>query len=114
MPRGDGTGPMGMGPMTGRRMGYCAGYAVPGFANPGVAGAGLGMAWGRGGGIGLGLARRRGRAGAFGAYPGFVPAAPMAAQADEATVLKDQLSFLQQQVEAVTKRLAELESEEQE
>lgn len=26
MPRGDGTGPMGMGPMTGRGAGTCAGY----------------------------------------------------------------------------------------
>ena len=35
MPGGDGTGPGGMGPMTGRAAGYCAGYAVPGFMNPG-------------------------------------------------------------------------------
>lgn len=34
MPRGDGTGPLGFGPMTGRGAGYCAGYRVPGFANP--------------------------------------------------------------------------------
>ena len=34
MPRGDRTGPMGMGPMTGRAAGYCAGYGVPGYANP--------------------------------------------------------------------------------
>jgi len=34
MPRGDGTGPAGMGPMTGRAAGYCAGYPVPGFMNP--------------------------------------------------------------------------------
>ncbi|MGI6097596.1 MAG: DUF5320 domain-containing protein, partial [Dethiobacteria bacterium] len=27
MPRGDGSGPAGMGPMTGRAAGYCAGYA---------------------------------------------------------------------------------------
>jgi hypothetical protein len=33
MPRGDGTGPMGFGPMTGRAAGYCAGYGVPGFMN---------------------------------------------------------------------------------
>jgi len=33
MPGGDGTGPMGMGPMTGRAAGYCAGYPVPGFMN---------------------------------------------------------------------------------
>jgi len=34
MPLGDGTGPAGMGPMTGRGTGYCAGYGVPGYANP--------------------------------------------------------------------------------
>jgi len=41
MPRGDGTGPGGMGPMTGRAAGYCAGYSMPGFMNP-VAGGGFG------------------------------------------------------------------------
>jgi len=44
MPFGDGTGPRGLGPMTGRAAGYCAGYGVPGFMNP-VPGGGL---WGRG------------------------------------------------------------------
>lgn len=34
MPRGDGAGPGGMGPMTGRGAGYCAGYSVPGYMNP--------------------------------------------------------------------------------
>jgi len=34
MPGGDGTGPAGLGPMTGRAAGYCAGYPVPGFMNP--------------------------------------------------------------------------------
>ncbi len=34
MPRGDGTGPAGMGPMTGRGAGYCAGYDAPGYMNP--------------------------------------------------------------------------------
>ncbi|MFH1391971.1 MAG: DUF5320 domain-containing protein [Candidatus Diapherotrites archaeon] len=33
MPRGDGTGPSGMGQMTGRGMGLCAGYSVPGYMN---------------------------------------------------------------------------------
>ena len=41
MPRGDGTGPQGMGPMTGRAAGYCAGYNAPGYANP-IAGRGFG------------------------------------------------------------------------
>jgi len=34
MPRGDGTGPMGMGQMTGRGAGFCTGYDVGGYANP--------------------------------------------------------------------------------
>jgi len=46
MPGGDGTGPAGMGPMTGRAAGYCAGYGVPGFMNP-IPGGGYG-GWGRG------------------------------------------------------------------
>ena len=34
MPFGDGTGPAGMGLMTGRAAGFCAGYPVPGYMNP--------------------------------------------------------------------------------
>ena len=34
MPAGDGTGPLGWGPMTGRAAGYCAGFPVPGYMNP--------------------------------------------------------------------------------
>ena len=34
MPFGDGTGPMGRGPMTGRGAGFCAGFGSPGFTNP--------------------------------------------------------------------------------
>jgi hypothetical protein len=34
MPLGDRTGPLGMGPMTGRAAGYCAGFSVPGYMNP--------------------------------------------------------------------------------
>ena len=48
MPGGDGTGPGGMGPMTGRAAGYCAGYPMPGFMNP-IAGRGF---WGGGRGRG--------------------------------------------------------------
>ncbi len=59
MPRGDGTGPMGMGPMTGRGAGYCAGYAAPGYANP--VGFGRRLAGGRGLGFGLGRGLGRGR-----------------------------------------------------
>ena len=48
MPGGDRTGPAGLGPMTGRSAGYCAGNQVPGSASaPGGRGRGAG---GRGGG----------------------------------------------------------------
>ena len=33
MPRGDRTGPAGLGSMTGRAAGFCAGYSVPGYLN---------------------------------------------------------------------------------
>jgi hypothetical protein len=45
MPMGDRTGPMGLGPLTGRGAGFCAGFKVPGFANPTV---GRGLGFGRG------------------------------------------------------------------
>ncbi|MFW6279417.1 MAG: DUF5320 domain-containing protein [Planctomycetota bacterium] len=56
MPGGDGTGPAGMGPMTGRAAGYCAGYGVPGYMNP-IPGGGY---WGAGRGFGGGRGRRGG------------------------------------------------------
>ncbi len=34
MPKGDRTGPIGGGPMTGRGAGFCAGTGVPGYENP--------------------------------------------------------------------------------
>jgi len=34
MPFGNGTGPAGLGPMTGRAVGFCAGFPVPGYMNP--------------------------------------------------------------------------------
>jgi len=69
MPRGDGTGPAGIGPMTGRAAGYCAGYPVPGYMNPAPR-AGLGF-----GGTYFGAASAYGPVG-FGAYPRYGYAAP--------------------------------------
>jgi uncharacterized protein YceH (UPF0502 family) len=50
MPRGDGTGPAGMGPMTGRQAGFCAGYDAPGSVR---------LPYGRGMGFGRGRGFRR-------------------------------------------------------
>ena len=52
MPRGDRTGPTGNGPLTGRGMGYCKGYDVPGYMNQG-----LNQGFGRGRGFGRGMGR---------------------------------------------------------
>ena len=41
MPFGNGTGPAGLGPMTGRGAGFCAGYPVPGYINPAMGRAGF-------------------------------------------------------------------------
>ena len=50
MPGGDRSGPRRLGPMTGRSLGYCAGYDAQGFAR----GSGMGRGWGRGRGFGYG------------------------------------------------------------
>lgn len=83
MPLGNGTGPLGFGPMTGRAGGYCAGYPVPGYLNPisgrGRSGVGRGyFSWGGGRGrffgrgFGFGRGRGRGRGwGRFGFRPGW-------------------------------------------
>ena len=73
MPRGDRTGPWGLGPMTGRAAGYCAGYPVPGFMNP-TQGYGRGFGFGRGGGRGFGRGRGRGFGMGFGrGWRGYPP-----------------------------------------
>lgn len=55
MPHGDGTGPFGQGPMTGRAVGLCAGYEAAGYMNPmPLRGWGMGRGWGRGRGRGRG------------------------------------------------------------
>jgi len=126
MPGGDGTGPGGMGPMTGRAAGFCAGYPVPGYADP-VGGRGMGMGWGRGRGFGRG--HGWGRAGysfpAYGAavnpyaYGGAVnpyayggaPFAPAVTAQQELDGLKGQAEYLEDSLDGIKKRIEELESQ---
>jgi hypothetical protein len=114
MPRGDGTGPAGWGPMTGRSAGYCAGYGVPGYTNPGV---GFGGGWGRG--RGFGFRRRTWRQAPYGPPPGWVGPAygpapgwdsPMAAD-DEVSMLKQQADYLERSLDQIRKRMDELDSQ---
>lgn len=109
MPRGDRTGPLGMGPMTGRGAGFCAGYSVPGYMNPWVVhGRGFGMGFGRGRGF-----RRAYRHAGFPAWVpyGFPvyggPYAP-APEIDEKAVLSKQAEYLENQLQQVKNRLQEL------
>ena len=130
MPRGDGTGPAGMGSMTGRAAGYCAGNSVPGFANPTGGrffGAGRSFAGGRGGrgrgyrnwyhATGLpGWQRYNMGMPAWGGVyaPPVNPYAnpytdPAATPDEEKEMLIDQAEFLKQQIDDIQTRLDELE-----
>jgi len=116
MPAGDGTGPRGMGPMTGRGAGYCAGYDAPGYANP-MPGRGFGMGWGRGRGWGGGRGRGRGRFGyapAWGAPPAaaYSPYGAPPTPEQETGFLKSQAEMLKEELDAISQRIAELEKKE--
>ena len=123
MPGGDRTGPIGMGPMTGRGAGFCAGYSVPGYANP-LPSRGLGFGRGRGFGRGVGLGFRGGRgwggyrgvphanpaypnAGAIAPYPATYVAGPTREQ--EVDMLKGQAEYFEDALEGIKKRITELE-----
>ena len=115
MPGGDGTGPMGLGEMTGRRAGYCAGFPVPGYANPMPGhGWGMGRGWGRGGGRGRGRGWRHGyyAMGFPGAPPGYGVApyyAPPSAE-QEAQLLKAEAEHFEGALNDIRRRIAELEA----
>ena len=116
MPRGDGTGPAGMGPMTGRRAGFCTGFETPGFANP-AAGYGAGRGHGRGGGgRGRGWGWRHGYHAT--GQPGWTrgrwwagasTSAP--SREDEQGFLEERTRALQEELEQIRKRLEELSPE---
>lgn len=123
MPRGDRTGPAGMGPMTGRGQGYCAGYGAPGYATPAP---GFGLGWGRGrggwgGGPGWGgggrgwrhwyYATGQPRWARYGYPPAWAygPYGPSVTEEQESELLKNQAEALKRELEAITQRLEELE-----
>ncbi len=128
MPGGDGTGPLGQGPMTGRGLGYCAGYAAPGFAAGGRLGLGLGFR----GGFGW----RYPYYGYYGRpwfgrgwwYRGYYPTYNATANpyysypyaystgtiaTDEVTTLKNTLSQISDTLNGISQRISELEKNKQ-
>ena len=121
MPGGDGTGPMGQGPMTGRSAGYCTGYSVPGYVNPG-----LGRGWGFGRGRGAGSGRGFGRGMGFGwrrltaPYYGDMSYDPMPApysaptREQELEMLKSQAEGFKGALQDIQQRISELEVESKE
>ena len=117
MPGGNGTGPMGMGPMTGRAAGACAGFGMAGYANSPARG-GFGVGNGRDRGI---RGRNAGRGfrhmfqvtgfpgwTRFGGYdesyhdhdPNF-----------EKQTLKSRVKAMQSELDFIKKRLSEIETE---
>ena len=121
MPRGDGSGPMGRGPRTGRAAGYCAGYPAAGYANP-LPGRG---AYGEGGSRGARGHRHwyyaTGLTGWQRAAQGWYPtqsAAPeyypnpysQMAPPEEAKMIRSRIERLEQDIQAARERLGELET----
>jgi len=105
MPYGDGTGPDGFGSMTGRRLGFCTGNDRPGCYE----GFGYGRGFGRGRGRGYGFGYRN--------YPRhfgyrYYPVEPYyqgdVTNINDEEILKQQQSWLQSQLDGVSKRLKEL------
>ena len=113
MPRGDGTGPMGQGPMTGRGAGFCAGHGVPGYMN--MPGRGwYGRGWG--GRAGRGYRHMYYATGVPGwaryGVPGYAPAPPT--PENEMRTLKEQAGQLEEALDEIRRRLAELQNDESE
>jgi len=106
MPRGDRTGPDGMGPMTGRGLGYCNNFDSPGYTKniP----AGMGERFGcRGGGLGYGF-RSRNRT-----NWNYISPAPANYDAkSQKTFLENEIKMLSQQLEEMKNRLSKLSPEE--
>ncbi len=108
MPRGDRTGPYGLGPMTGRGAGYCAGYDFAGFENGAYYGAhafGRGRGFRHGGGYGRGFGRGFGY--------GFGQRVPRVEIPEEKQFLEERISSLKESIKVLENRLKHLNNEEE-
>ncbi len=107
MPGGDRTGPIGRGPMTGRAVGYCAGYPEPGYSNPSY-----GRGLGRGGGRGFGRGYwGRGRGFSWGGYSPDPYYTPEPTKEEEKTYLEKMVKGLEEEIKAIRERIQEMTKE---
>jgi len=127
MPRGDRRGPEGVGPMTGRALGYCSGNEQPGFTvNAAPQGAGRGLRNGAGCGPGFGRGYAKGRGMGYGRsfFAGrgrgvvYVPAADDSEEfiseenrGRELTRLENLANTLTNELEIVKKQIDELKND---
>lgn len=92
MPGGDGTGPMGQGPFSGRGLGNCLAYGIPA-----IAGAVAAFGFGRRRGFGRGFGRSMGA----GFARGFGFGAP--SKEDQLNALKEEARYIQDRIDDLEK-----------
>ena len=109
MPAGNRTGPLGQGPMTGRRMGICSGNGVPGYENRPAGVSGRGMGTGRVGGFARGFRRMFFATGLPG-WLRFGSGAGPVSREEELAALKTEEEQLSKTAESVRNRIKDLES----
>ncbi len=125
MPGGDGTGPGGMGPMTGRAAGYCTGFGAPGSMNIGSGRAYWGFAGGRGGrrgwrnryyATGLTGWQRAGFGWPMWGNPWFqgspyrAGTGPVMSDEQELSSLREQAGYLEETIAGIRQRIEEIEA----
>ncbi len=103
MPRGDGTGPIGNGPMTGQGQGFCAVQVGTGFGNRN----GFGRAMGRGRGCGSGWRNRFNNGGTIGVGR----RADAGNTEDELTSLENECTQMEEYLKQLRSRVEELKSQ---
>ena len=101
MPNRDGTGPRGLGPMTGRQLGNCSNRGRNQYY-----GRGFGYRRGFGGGFGFG----RGWGAGYNRGYGF-PTEELPTDYEEKKILESDIRALKDQLKAMEKRLSEFENE---
>ena len=111
---GDGTGPAGLGPKTGRGAGYCAGYSVPGYQNTTVPRRGYWRTNFQGGGRGYrnfynatGIARWQSGS----TTPPVATTPPVLTKEQQLEALKKQAEYLKNELERITRFIEAADSE---